>query len=416
MHSTQQPQRLPLIALLSANAISLTGNVLTMIAIPWFVLQTTGSPSKTGLTAFFTALPAIIAGVFGGTIIDRLGYKRASILSDLASGLTVALVPLLHYTVGLEFWQLLALVFFGALLDAPGATARSSLLPDLAQLAGIRLERATAWDDGISRASRLFGAPLAGVLIVLVGPAQALWLDAASFLLSALLTAWAVPSARRAGDEAPQNYFAELSAGLRYIRRDRLILAIVVSVMITNFLDVSLSSVALPVYVNELYGSALDLGLLIATFGGAAFTGAMIFGAIGHRLPRRLTFAVSFIVVGLRFWVLALFPPLPVLLVMHALAGIAAGSLNPILATVQYERVPAAMRARVFGTLTAGAFLAMPLGVLITGYALEWVGLRPVLLALGTLYLITTLSLLINPALREMDRQREPESPLAEAV
>jgi MFS family permease len=416
MHSTQQPQRLPLIALLSANAISLTGNVLTMIAIPWFVLQTTGSPSKTGLTAFFTALPAIIAGVFGGTIIDRLGYKRASILADLASGLTVALVPLLHYTIGLEFWQLLALVFLGALLDAPGTTARSSLLPDLGQLADVRLERVTAWDDGISRASRLFGAPLAGVLIVLVGPAQALWLDAASFLLSALLTAWAVPAARRATDEAPQNYFAELSAGIRYIRRDRLILAIVVSVMITNFLDVSLSSVALPVYVNELYGSALDLGLLIATFGGAAFTGAMIFGAIGHRLPRRLTFAVSFIVVGLRFWVLALFPPLPVLLVMHALAGVAAGSLNPILATVQYERVPATMRARVFGTITAGAFLAMPLGVLITGYALEWVGLRPVLLTLGTLYLITTLSLLINPALREMDRQREPESPLPEAV
>ncbi|HEY0605378.1 MAG TPA: MFS transporter, partial [Herpetosiphonaceae bacterium] len=188
------------------------------------------------------------------------------------------------------------------------------------------------------------------------------------------------------------------------------------SVMITNFLDVSLSSVAMPVYVKELYGSALALGLLIATFGGAAVPGALIFGAIGHRLPRRLTFAVSFIVVGLRFWVLALFPPLPVLLVLHALAGIAAGSLNPILATVQYERVPSAMRARVFGTITAGAFLAMPLGVLLTGYALEWVGLRPVLLALGSLYLITTLSLLINPALREMDRQREPESPLAEAI
>lgn len=308
------------------------------------------------------------------------------------------------------------LVFLDALLDAPGTTARSALLPDLARLADARLERVTAWDDSISRASRLFGAPLAGVLIVLVGPAQALWLDAASFALSAARTARAVPAARRSADESSQNYLAELSEGIRYIRRDRLILAIVVTVMITNFLDVSLSSMALPVYVNELYGSALDLGLLIATFGGAAFTGAMIFGAIGHRLPRRLTFVVSFIVVGLRFWVLALFPPLPVLLVMHALAGLAAGSLNPILSTIQYERVPAAMRARVFGTITAGAFLAMPLGVLITGYALEWAGLRPVLLTLGARYLITTLSLLINPALREMDRQPQLETPLAEAV
>lgn len=416
MSSTQHSQRLPLLALLSANAISLTGNVLTLIAIPWFVLQTTGSPSKTGLTAFFTALPAIIAGIFGGAIIDRLGYKRASIISDLASGLTVALIPLLHYTVGLEFWQLLALVFLGALLDAPGATARSSLLPDLAQLADLRLERATAWDDGISRASRLLGAPLAGMLIVLVGPAQALWLDAASFMLSAALTAWAVPAAKRTTDESPQNYWGDLSEGISYIRRDRLMLTIVVTVMITNLLDVSLSSVALPVYVNEVYGNALALGLMFASFGGAAFVGAMIFGAVGHRVPRRLLFAASFIIVGLRFWVLSLFPPLPLLLVLHGLAGLAAGSLNPIMSTVQFERVPPALRARVFGTVTAGAFLGMPLGVLITGYALEWVGLRPVLLALGTMYLITTLSLLINPALREMDRQPQPDAPLPEAV
>ncbi len=122
MQSTQtiKPRRVfSLYALFTANAISLTGNVFSNIAIPWFVLQTTGSATQTGITGFFTILPVVIAGFFGGTIIDRLGYKRTSIIADIASGVTTALIPLLHFTIGMQFWQLMVLVFFGALLDMP---------------------------------------------------------------------------------------------------------------------------------------------------------------------------------------------------------------------------------------------------------------------------------------------------------
>ena len=65
----------------------------------------------------------------------RLVRKRASIVADVASGVSVALVPLLYHTVGLEFWELLVLVFAGAFLDAPGVTSRQALLPDLAAMA-----------------------------------------------------------------------------------------------------------------------------------------------------------------------------------------------------------------------------------------------------------------------------------------
>jgi MFS family permease len=96
------------------------------------MLQTTGSAAQTGITGFFTILPVVVAGFFGGTLVDRMGYRRTSIVADLASGLTVALIPLLHFTIGLEFWQLMVLVFLGGLLDAPGSTARTALIPDLA--------------------------------------------------------------------------------------------------------------------------------------------------------------------------------------------------------------------------------------------------------------------------------------------
>ncbi|MDQ4058578.1 MAG: MFS transporter, partial [Actinomycetota bacterium] len=115
----------PLLVLFGANAVSLTGNVMTLTAVPWFVLQTTGSAAMTGIIASLNFLPIVLANLFGGAFVDRLGYKRASVIADLTSGFTVALIPLLYVTVGLPFWLLGALVFLGALLDAPGSTARS---------------------------------------------------------------------------------------------------------------------------------------------------------------------------------------------------------------------------------------------------------------------------------------------------
>src|SRR5580765_3386575 len=121
--------RLPILSLFAANAVSLSGNMAALVAIPWFVLQTTGSASKTGITAFAGLLPVILSGFFGGALVDRLGYRRMSIIGDLASAISVAAIPILHSTIGLEFWQLVVLVFLGGLLDAPGGTARTSLLP-----------------------------------------------------------------------------------------------------------------------------------------------------------------------------------------------------------------------------------------------------------------------------------------------
>src|SRR4051812_12915833 len=102
--------RLPLVALVAAHGISLTGNVLTLIALPLFVLAETGSAAATGLTGAAATVPVVLGGAFGGALVDRLGYRRASVLADLASGVSIGLVPLLDATVGLPFPALLALV------------------------------------------------------------------------------------------------------------------------------------------------------------------------------------------------------------------------------------------------------------------------------------------------------------------
>src|SRR6266508_2866127 len=255
---------IPLYSLFIANAISLVGNVFTLIAIPWFVLQTTGSATKTGITGFFSILPVVLAGFLGGTIVDRLGYKRTSIISDLASGVTTALVPILYFTIGLEFWQLMILVFLGAFLDTPGSTARAALLPELAEQAGMPIERVTSLTHVIERGARMVGAPLAGLLIGTIGTANVLWLDAGSFFISAGIIWVLIPKLMVHDEKKSESgkYLDELKDGLRFIAHDSLILSIVIMVMLTNFLDAIFGGVLQPVYVKEVYGNALNLGCL----------------------------------------------------------------------------------------------------------------------------------------------------------
>jgi MFS family permease len=409
MTQPSRKNRIPIISLLTANAISLVGNVLAAIAIPWFVLQTTGSATQTGITGFFTVLPVVLAGFLGGTLVDRLGYKRTSIIADFASGLTVALIPLLYFTVGLEFWQLMVLVFLGALLDAPGSTARNALLPELAEMAHIPIERATSLIHIIERSARLVGAPLSGLLIAWIGTENVLWLDAVSFFISAVIIGLAIKThepAQAQEEKAQQGkYSEELREGLRFIYNDKLMLAIVIMIMVTNFMDAVFSGVVQPVFVKQVYGQALDLGLLIAANGGGAVLGALVFSAVGLRLSRHSVFVFGFVLTSLRFFLYATYPPLWVAILFVAISSMGAGPLNPIIGAVEFERVPKNMRGRVGGAIGAGAWSAMPLGMLVGGYLTEALGVRPMLIGLGIIYLLTTLSMAFIPAMKEMNRR-----------
>jgi len=403
------PQRRPVLALLGAYAISQGGTQLTAVAIPWFVLLTTGSAARTGLVAFCELVPAIIASFFGGALVDRIGHRRSSIVADLISTLTVGAIPLLHATVGLAFWQLLVLVFCGSLCNVAGSTARAALLPDLVALAGMPIERATSATQAIQRGSRLLGAPLAGVLIAALGPTLPLWFDAATFLISAIVVGLLVPLVQRAATAAStagatggRRYLAELREGLAFIRNDRLISSIVLTIMVTNLIE-SVAWVGAPVYAERLYGSAVALGLMAAATGGGAMVSAILYGAFGHRLPRRLTFLISFLLLALGYWPLVFLPPLPVTVAALALLGFFAGPINPLLGAMQYERIPAELRGRVIGAISAGANCAVPLSVLLGGVLLDALGLRPVYTLVASLFLVCTLAMFLNPAFRALD-------------
>jgi MFS family permease len=197
----------------------------------------------------------------------------------------------------------------------------------------------------------------------------------------------------------------ELKDGLRFLARDALLLSIVIMVMLLNFLDAIFGGVVQPVYVKQVYGNALDLGLLIAANGGGAVIGGLIFAAIGHRLPRHATFVGAFVLAGFRLWVYAFYPPVLVLIGTTLISSIGAGPLNPIIGAIECERIPSNMRGRVFGAVTAGAWIAMPLGMLLGGILTDRFGTLVMMIGLAITYFITTVSMAFIPTMKEMNRK-----------
>ena len=414
--------RRSLVALLAAHAISQTGNVVTAFAVPFYVLGRGGSGVEVGLAAFFATAPVVLGGVLGGVVVDRVGHRRAAIAADLASGVTVLAIPVLALTVGLPFWALLALVFAGGLLDTPGQTARRVMLPGLSMRAGARLEQSVGLLDGSERFAKLIGASVAGLLVAVLGPVAALFVNAATFLVSAVLT-WVgvapIPAALPAallpdsddagtdpgGDKGRTSYWADLAEGFRFVVADPLMRLIVGLVLATNLLDAARGSTLLPLYANDRLGGAAALGLLVAVMGGCALIGNIAFGFVAHRVPRRVAFALCFALAGgPSSAAFAFGAPLPVLVALTALSGLAAGAINPILGTVELERIPEQLRGRVFGLINAGAWAGVPFGALLGGVAGDTIGLPLAFGIVAVLYTLITLSPLSGGTWRQMER------------
>lgn len=395
-------QRLPVYALITGTTISSVGNQITALAVPWFVLQTTGSAARTGITAAAVLAPSALAAFFGGPLVDRLGFRRMSVFSDLLSCITVAAVPLLYHTVGLSFPLLLLLMFCGALFDSPGGTARQSMTPELAERSGIALERVNSAYQTIGALTGLFGPPLAGVLIAWLGASNVLWLDAVSFAVSALLIGGLVPGVASAAS-AGASYLHDAWEGLRFAWNDRLIRTIALLALGINFITNPMFGVVMPVYAKEIFGSPKALGIMVSGFGFGALAGSVGYGWLGARLAGRRMVLLTIALISFPVALLAFLPPLWAVFALNALVGLGSGMVNPFIITVFHRRTPAALRGRVLGTFISLAMLASPLGVLIGGVLIEAVGLRAVIAGAGAILCLLALATPFLPVLGELD-------------
>jgi len=383
---------------------------MSFLAISWFVLVTTGSAATAGLVTLAEMLPYVLVQALGGPLVDRLGPWRTSVLTDLGAALAMGLVPVCHAAQILSLPLLLAAVAMAGTFRGAGDVARSVLLPRVSRHAELALERASGLFDGVGRLAGLLGAPLAGVLITVSSAPAVLAVDAGSFLLSALIVAVCVRPDLAEGlpPRSGTPYLAELREGLDHLRRDRLLLGIAAMIVATNLLDQAYASVLLPVWVRQSLGSPMALGTISGCFGIGAVAGNALMAWLAPRLPRRLPFAISFLVCGVpRFLVLAAGSALTPVLGIALLSGLGAGGINPALGAVEYERVPAHLQARVLGALKALAWAGIPFGGLLGGGLTEAFGLSAALVACGAVYFLATLVPFVFPVWRQMERSAD---------
>lgn len=402
-------RRRGIIGLLTSNGISALGTRMSMLAIPWFVLTTTGSAAETGIVAFAETAPYVLLMAFGGPWVDRIGAWRVAIASELLAGVAIGLIPLLHMTGALTLPLLAGLAGFAGAVRGAGDTGNRVLVPALADEARMPLERASGLFDGISRVAGMVGVPVAGILIAATSAPAVIVIDAATFFASGLLMLLLVPRSSQPEahpDEADSGYLRRLGQGFSHLRGDRLLLGIGFMVLVTNLVDAAAASVLLPLWGSERLGSPVGIGLMSGAFGLGAVSGNATLTWLGPRLSRRNVYAVGFLVAGApRLAALAVAHTVEPMLLVMFVAGFGAGSINPILGAVEFERVPRHLQARVIGAIGALAWAGIPLGPIIAGAGAELIGLAATLwLAAGT-YLVVTLVPFIFPVWREMDRR-----------
>ena len=364
-----------LAALLAAEAISSTGTQMTWVAIPWFVLRTTGSPQRMTWVIIAEVLPVALLGFWGGAIAARVGTRRTMLVCDLLRAPLFAAIPVLHSLELLPFPVLLALVAASGVFLAPYFSVQRSVVPELVGEEHADVAQATAFFQAANRLTIFVGPPLAGVLISLIGAADILYVDAASYLLSFLLLALFVHPPQVATEER-----ASVLAGVRFLLRDRLLRIWTPAFTVIDVCWMLLFA-SLPVLVvTHYHANPRILGWLFGALGGGALAGAFVSMWTVRRFDDPLALGtVAFTMQIASLWILTVPAPWPVPFTAMALAGFAMSNVNAPIKALTMLRMPKEVRTQ--GVAAFGVFqcIASPVGLLLADWALSRYDPRSVL-------------------------------------
>jgi MFS family permease len=263
-----------------ARSISLTGTNMTTVALPWFVLATTGSTAKMGLVLACQTLPSVVLGVPAGAVVARVGARRFMVIADGCRGPLLALVPILHGAGLLSFPALLVVVTVVGVFAVPYSAAATALLPQLVGEDERELTHANAALQVAIQTTGVVGPVLAGVLIPPFGASNVLYLDAVSYALSATVVLLLVPATHASGQTRLQ--WSRLLAGVRWLFDDEVLRSIVSATLLAHLAMAALFA-SLPALAFRQFHDARLAGVMFA----ADAVGSVLGGLLTMRLARR---------------------------------------------------------------------------------------------------------------------------------
>ncbi|WP_153532883.1 MFS transporter [Actinomadura macrotermitis] len=353
--------------LLAAYLISSLGNWIYKLALPLLVLARTGSPLQTGAVYTIEYLPFLLLSLPGGVLADRFQQQRLLVAGDTAAGGVALALGLVVAEAG-PLWAVYALAFVLACAEPVYHPSFQSLIPRVAPQE--RLAEANARLYGGDNLVNMGGPALAGALVAAAGHAATILVDAATFLVSALLIALigrmpAVP--REHGRPG-----AELRAAVGHVLRDGVLRTGALMFAAGNLLvwTVQANFVYYVAHYRH-YGPAL-IGVMVALQGAGALAGASLAAPLMRRRAPGVLMVAG--VAGMGASILLLIPARAVPAVGLAWTAVfACGALaNVAWFTLRQRTAPPEMLGRVVAATRMAAFASVPLGTLAAGGLESW--------------------------------------------
>ncbi len=383
----------------ASRAVNLWGTTMAPIALAFAVLAVEDSASALGQVLAARSIPLVLFLLLGGVLADRLGRRRVIQVSNLVSAASQALAAWLVITGQAELWHLVVIEAVNGTSSAASFPAMQGMVPQLVPRS--QLQSANALLSMVRGALVIVGPTTAALLVVGVGPGWALAVDAASWLVAALLLV-PVRVPRRTG-ERTSGVVGDLREGWTYFRTTTWLWVVVLAFGALNAIMGGVWHTLGPVVAKDTIGitgwgyvlSAEAVGLLVTS---------VVLLRVRIRYPLRagmlgcMVFAVPLLMLGLEPVLLPL-----VMGMFLAGAGIEVFSLGWSLA--MQENVPEEMLSRAYSYDALGSLVAMPAGQLVAGPLGEWFGLGPVLAASGVLYAGLCLATLASPSVRNLERR-----------
>ena len=377
--------------------ISLVGDWVLLLALPFFVYELTGSTLATGGMFIALTLPRVALGSVAGVFVDRWDRRRTMIAADLARA-AVLLLLLLVRSPG-QVWLVYVAAFLETTISHFFFPAKNALLPRL--VGEEQLVPANSLNSLSESLTRLVGPALGGVLFSALGIGPVVAIDSASFLVSGLLIALlTVPAAQQTqGAPIVQAGQAEGAAGLaavgrewleglRLVARKRVIAVVFAIVGLAMVGEGILVVLLVPWTKAQLGGGSAELGWLLSAQAIGGLLGSLLVGRVGARVAPARLIAFAGVVDGLAIVAIANAPSLPVAMALIALAGLPAVglfvSINALLQGAADDR----FRGRVFGAFGTITALAQLVGMGLGGALGDRLGVVPMISVDGVLYVL----------------------------
>ena len=380
------------------------GNSAVHIAIPWLVLETTGSSANAGVVLGISGFSVIFTAPIIGGLIAVLGARPVSIWADIISAGSVVLFPIVGCLFGLNLTSLLIIAIIGAMFDPAGATARKSLIQAVAERDGLSLIKFNGTYEAAATIGTVLGPTGAALAISFVGINTTFYLIAIVFLMASCL-AFFIPvvTTYTKSDESfsVKNVFKETRIGMSALWNDKPLLSLVGLYTLLTAIYMPVESIVLSRYFRDL-NEPRTLGFVLSAMSVGIVIGALQF----HRAVRIFSpgnmVIVSMTLIGAVVCAMAFLPNAIIFIGLGLALGLAFGPVSPMSNYLVQQRLPQHLHGPVFGTQFSLMYLATPAGTLALGLIVQSVSIPPLLFVIGALFIGVTLLVGFTGPLRRL--------------